>query len=388
MIDRLGLRAAWLVATSLALLLPAMAFGQAPPPTGTDMELDPDAKPAQPTPPPTEEEKKPEELPPVEAGSWGVGGKEQEGRFAPGGQKKVEVKAPEEKADPLGPPGSINAEVVLGFGAIRDVLNDSGPTDIFVASMLFGAQYRFGDTWTIGVRFPYSTASTDGPLETIDDFNSFAVGNLEVSVRPAFRLTPRLRLPVGVAFDLPFASGDPFPEANAQGERAQALVAQSAISARGFEEYALFASSRFGLVPSVGILYDKAPMHIAGWTKVELMFKTGGNEPPPVFSAASVADPATNWVTGGSFAWDLFGARLTPMLRTWVAVATPPVSLGTSDYAGALWVIEPRVSTTWSLNEAKSLAVQGGVGYILPVAGELGGDATATGLRIQAAFLF
>jgi hypothetical protein len=332
MIDRLGLRAAWLATTSLALLLPAIAAAQAPPPTGTDMELDPDAKPAEPPPPPPEEEQKPAELPPVEAGAWGVGGKEQEGRFVPGGEKKAEVKAPEGKPDPLGPPGALSAELFLGFGSIRDVVNDSQATDIFVASFLFGAQYRIGDTWTVGVRFPYSTGSTEGPPDgATEDFNSFAVGNLELSVRPAFRLTPRLRLPVGVAMDLPFASGDPFPEPNAQGERAQALVAQSAISARGFEEYALFASGRFGLVPSVGILYDKAPIHVAGWTKVELMFKTGGNEPTPGFAgSASVADPATNWVTGASFAYDIYGAKLTPMLRTWWEPATTRARSGPS----------------------------------------------------------
>lgn len=387
MIDRLGLRTAWLAATSLALLVPSAAIAQAPPPAGTDMELDPDAKPAEPTPPPEDEEKKPAELPPVEAGAWGVGGKEEEGRFAPGGEKKKqEVEGPEEKADPLGFPGAITAEAVFGFGSIRDIVYDSGPIDVTVVSLLFGAQYRIGETWALGVRFPYTTASTDGANAVNDDYNSFAVGNLEVSVRPTFRLTPRLRLPVGLAIDLPTASGDPFPPPEAQGERAQWLVANAAIAARGFEEYALFASSRFGLVPSAGILYDKAPIHFGAWTKLELMFDAGSNDPPPPHTnQARIADPNTNWVTGASFAYDFFGAKLTPMLRTWVAVGTPPLEYATRSYAGAMWVIEPRVTTTWSFGP---VGVQGGLGYVLPVAGALGGNDKASGLRVQAAFLF
>jgi hypothetical protein len=364
------------------------AAAQPPPGKGTDMELDPDSKPAE---PPPEEEKKPAELPPPEEGAWGVGGKEQEGRFAPGGLKKDEKQGPEEKPDGLPPPGAGGVEVFLGFGSIRDVTNDTESTQVFVASFVLGFQYRFGETWTAGLRFPYSTGSTDAIGDT-DDFNSFAVGNMELSVRPAFRLTPRLRLPVGLAMDLPFASGDLFPSSEEQGSRAQALIAQSAIAARGYEEYALFASKRFGIVPSAGLMYDRAPIHAALFTKIELMFKTGGNDPPsppPLGESQGIAhDPATNWVTGLSFAYDFLGGKLTPMLRTWVAVARPPVSVGTSDYAGAIWAIEPRVMAKLPFNATGSPALQGGVGYVLPIAGELGGNATATGVRILVSLLF
>jgi hypothetical protein len=366
------------------------AAAQPPPGKGTDMEIDPDA-PKQPQEQPAEATQ-PAELPPVDPGAWGVGGKEEEGRFAPGARPaKDAVEEKEETPDALPPPGSVGVDALFGFGSIRDVTNDVNRTDVFVASFIFGAQYRFGETWMVRARFPYSTGSTRGPGDAADDFNSFAVGNLELALMPSFRLTPRLRLPVGLALDLPFASGDLFPADEEQGARAQALVAQSAITARGFEEYALFASKRFGIVPSVGIAYDRAPIHASASTKLELMFKTGGNEPPtppPGQEAAIVHDPATNWVTALSFGYGFFGGKLMPMLRTWLAVARPPVSVGTSNYAGALWAIEPRVMGRLDLNAKGSVAVQGGIGYVLPVAGELGGDAGASGLRVLASLLF
>ena len=126
----------------VAVITAAAAAAQAqPPPSGqpapivpptrsTDLEIDPDA---QPSPPPEEKPAEPPPLPEAAPGTWGVGGKEEEGRFAPGGktgtlkeQEEAEREAAEEKKPvDLGPPGAVTVDTVIGFGKMRDVVADA-----------------------------------------------------------------------------------------------------------------------------------------------------------------------------------------------------------------------------------------------------------------------
>ncbi len=360
----------------------------APPTKGTDMELDLDA-PKSPEP----EKKEEPPLPPAEANAWGVGGKDEEGSYAPGkNKKKVEAVDDDKTPRVLGPPAAVSLDMLVGLGAMRDVTNDSGVTDLTVLSFVFGLQYRFGESLTIGARLPYSTGSITGPGGAADDYNTFAIGNLELSGRYAFNLTRRISLPVELALYFPSASGDLFADANDQGARAQALVNQAAAYSRGFEENPLFASKRMGIRIGAGVAYDKNEIHAEGHMRLDIMGKTGGNEPV----AAELHTPNTTWLTGGSFFYDFFGGKLTPGLRAWLAVTTLPVFAGTRDYSGPQFVLEPDVYTRIPLNAAGSLAIRGGLGYVIPVAGALGGgqkigadnSGSTGGLRVHAEFQF
>jgi hypothetical protein len=368
----------------------------APPTKGTDMELDPDATPPPPAPPP---EKKPDELPPSDPNGWGQGGKDEEGKYAPGGEKKKTDVDEDTGPRDLGRPGDGFVDLVIGFGSMRDVTNDQNVTKLTVASFVFGARYRFGDSLSFGLRLPYSTGSIKGPLAgTTDDYNTFALGNLEASGRYSIELTKRLRLPIDLAFTFPLASGDLYSDPSDPGARAQALVNQAASYSRGFEEMPLFASKRLGLRIGAGITYDKNAIHVEAGTRLDVMGKVGGNS--QFVTATGILDvtrtPNTNWLTGGSFFYDFLGGKLTPGLRAWLAVESLPVHGGTVDYSGPQFVLEPHVRGTFPLNASGSLAIRGGLGYILPIAGALGGgqkvgaqDSGSTGgLRIRADFLF
>lgn len=360
----------------------------APPTKGTDLELDIDA----PRSPEPEKKEEPPPLPPAEANAWGVGGKDEEGSYAPGKKKKVEEVDDDRTPRVLGPPAAVSLDMLVGLGAMRDVTNDSGVTDLTVLSFVFGLQYRFGESLTIGARFPYSTGSITGPGGAADDYNTFAIGNLELSGRYAFDLTRRISLPVELALYFPSASGDLFADANDQGARAQALVNQAAAYSRGFEENPLFASKRMGIRIGAGVTYDRNEIHVEGHTRLDIMGKTGGNEPV----AAELHTPNTTWLTGASFFYDFFGGKLTPGLRAWLAVTTLPVFAGTRDYSGAQFVLEPDVYTRIPLNAAGSLAIRGGLGYVIPVGGALGGgqkigadnSGSTGGLRVHAEFQF
>lgn len=364
----------------------------APPTRDTDMEIDPDAPPP---PPPSVAEPPP--LPPAGPDAWGVGGKEEEGKFAPGKQKSAAVVDDDKGPRRQGPPGAASIDMLLGVGAMRDVTNDVNLTKITVLSLVFGLQYRLGESLTIGARLPYSTGSIAGPKGGDDDFNTFALGNLELSGRYAIELTRRLSLPIEAALYFPSASGDLFADADDPGARAQALVNQAASYSRGFEENPLFASKRMGVRIGGGVTYDKNEIHIEAHTRLDLMGKTGGNEPRAINGiVAELHSPNTTWLTGASFFYDFFGGKLTPGVRTWLAVTTLPVFAGTRDYSGAQLVLEPDVYGRLPLNASGSLALRGGLGYVLPIAGALGGgqkigaqnSGSTGGLRVHAEFQF
>jgi len=217
---------------ALALALGSMfvaspLLAQVPPGTGTDMELDPDAKPAEPAPPPAE-------LPPAQPGEWGVGGTEGDGQYAPQGKTGALKEEEEEKAAEanekgplaLGPAGLLAVDTVIGFGDILVVAQEvDGKTGITVASFTTQARYRFGETWALGLRFPFSTGSTTGPKDdATDDYSTSAIGNIEVQVQPTFHVSRRLHIPVSVSFFVPIAAGDLYAAAGDQGARAQAIV--------------------------------------------------------------------------------------------------------------------------------------------------------------------
>ncbi|MDC0745899.1 hypothetical protein [Polyangium mundeleinium] len=374
-----------LSAFTLALVaVPALAFGQAPPKTGTDMELDPDSKP----PPPAE----PPPLPPAQEGDWGVGGADEEGKFAPSGKtgskkREEEEKAEEAKAEDYRalPPREVGVDMVIGFGEIRNVLSDTDPTDVTVASFVPYFFWRLNETWAIGARVPFATGSIDGPIENPVD--SFALGNIEASVHARFKLKRRMTLPVSLAITVPTAQGDMFPEQDAAGARPQALLNQAVAGARGWEEQAPYTPNRLGASPSVGFAYDTRLLHFAASTKFELLIKTGGGTPESE-ATGTLHAPAYNWVTSASFFYDFLDGMISPGLRAWLAVSQQPVTKGTSDYSGAQFVIEPDVNST--IPVGKSLAVRAGLGFIVPLGGPLGGSNSATinGFRLRAGLAF
>jgi hypothetical protein len=75
------------------------------------------------------------------------------------------------------------------------IVERGGATEITSISFVGGLAYRFGETWTVSVRVPFSWASITGPQEGPgDDYAAAQIGNVELTVRPSFRLT-RLHVP-------------------------------------------------------------------------------------------------------------------------------------------------------------------------------------------------
>jgi hypothetical protein len=384
----------------------SVAFAQAPPPAKApppapaggkkaDVEYDPDAKPKEAPPPPP--------LPPPEPGQWGVGGKEEEeGKFAPAAQKKKEEEArkareAEEEGKPvdLGPARHAWLDTVVGFGAMRYLIGDTGGdanrTTATGASFVFGFSWRVADIWTLGIRYPFTRASVNGPAGA---YNTFASGNVELNVSPSFKLTRKLRLPAQLSIFLPTGQGDSFPDITTSDQKvaiAQAQMNQASTAARGWEDMALFAPRRFGLRLGAGITWDSDAMHVTAGTKLDLMMKVSGGD---AYTGYQLAGATYAWVTHASFHYGFLEGKLEPGLKAWLAVAKLPVSTPSRDDGGAQFVLEPQVNGRFPIGAEKAMAVKAGLGFVLPVAGPIGGgngpqfNAAMKGLRINAQFEF
>jgi hypothetical protein len=365
------------------LTIPQVVFADEPTPKGVDMEVDPDA------PPPP-----PKELPPADPNGWGVGGKEEgEGKFAPQGKTghlKDEEKDAEEAKKPEDyrplPAHDVGLDMVFGFGSIRDVRSDTNRTQATVASIVPYFEWRTSERWSWGIRFPLSKGSIDGPSSN-DDYKPFATGNFEAHLQAKFKLKRFMRLPVSFAIALPTGQGQMFPPADETGAKPQALLNHAAGASRGWEDQALFTPKRAGFVPAVGFTYDTRNLHFAARTKFELMVRTAGGLPATA-NDGTVHNPAMNWVTGVSFFYDFLDGKVSPGLRTWLAVSRLPESVRTSDYSGAQFVIEPEVHST--IPVGKDMAIRSGIGIILPVSGPIGGgnDSAIRGVSVNAGLGF
>jgi len=366
----------------------------------------------------------PEPDPDSELSTWGVGGEEPEGRFRPRGKtgklaelegeeddsKREELEGPAE----LPPPGYAYLDTVIGFGRLGIVGQQTpGATDITpTASFLINFGYRIGDTWGVYARFPISTGANNGPEEPFtggaqdpDEYKQIATGALEIGAAPIFTITRELWLPVSLGLTLPTAQGDMFPEPDSRANLGRAVVNQAAAASRGWEDRALFAYQRVGIIPKVGVIYqipDLGPgkLWLRADTKVEIMIKTGGTEPVPRVddTIGQYNDVAINWVLAPDVSYEAFGGLLRGGLKFWVAYATPfEERVNIVDGAtvnspgGAALTFEPYVATHYAFVDDDSFGLDAKLSLIGNAAGETatGDDGAGTlGLRIGAGIFF
>ncbi|MBM4377171.1 MAG: hypothetical protein FJ095_18990 [Deltaproteobacteria bacterium] len=351
------------------------------------------------------------------ASNWGVGDSDSEGQFKPSGKtgrlKELEDAVEKERvteATPLKMGGPGNVWVDTSFapsGSMIVPIQEVGPATAVApgVSFVIGASYRIRDKWELGARVGLGSAATDGPRTPLldgsrdpDAFKQIAMGNVELSLRPFFKLTPTTVLPIGLALVVPTAMGDMFADPDGRIDLARWNVNQASSAMRGWDDRALWEPNRFGIVPSAGIVYQRpmgegalaGELTVEGRTKFEIMALTGGKDPsvdPSTKSAVGdVKDVALNWVLGGGASYAMFGGLLQPGLKAWLAYATPTSTLGTLDNAGAQFVLEPGVATSVSFTQDrdKGLKFIGRIAGTFPVGGPLGAGNAALDAGIAA----
>ena len=374
-----------------------------------------------------------EDKPPPPPGTWGVGGTEEEGKYAPGGKtgklKELEAEEEEDRArldtpPELPPPGFAFLDTTIGFGSMVVVAQPTGSTTIEpTASFLIGIGYRIGDEWEISARFPISTGESNGPIEPFvegarnpDAYTQIATGGLELAVKPHFILSRDMRLPIGLALVFPTASGDMYPNIDSRADLGKAIVNKAASASRGWEERALFAHQRMSIVPSGGVLWSTSAgpgmLNLGADLKLELMFDTGANDPvdrdgdgnpdSEVDDTApkdKIHSTAINVVVATEVFYGLFDGLLSPGFRLWLAGGSAEESLsvvgsggGGFDPGGVQFVFEPGIHSHVGFTESNGFGMDFRLGYMIPMGGELGGDnvpsASVGGLKLGAGFFF
>ncbi len=363
-----------------------------------------------------EEEEQPKPVAIPDTGGWGRGGEEPEGKYKPQGKtgklKELEddeqdrLRDSNEPAE-LPPAGYAYLDTAFGFGDIRVVAHETDVTSISpTVSFLVGVGYRIGRTWELGIRYGISTGINNGPdtpsfaeARDPDSYTQIASGGIEIGVKPHFELSRTLRLPIGLALTIPIGEGDTFASHNERQKIGKVIVQEAAAASRGYEDRALFVHSRFGISPSAGILFDKemgpGKLQIAAGTKVEIMVRTGGNEPPtgaqlgPAEAQGELQDAAVSWTLGGGLFYSFFDGLLNPGVRMWLAVATSPETKGSIDPGGVSFVFEPNIRTHIPFTSSKKFGIDARVAWTLP-SGSIASDENSIiwGQRVTAGFFF
>jgi hypothetical protein len=260
------------------------------------------------------------------------------------------------------------ADMVLGFGNLPE--EDGVTPSTLTGSFLLGGKYFFTPEFAIGARWPFTAGSIkEGEASKTE----VAVGNVEVAAEYGVPLTRGLKLPIEVGFAIPTASGDAFDDKD-EGKRRRAALNEAAAAARGGENNALFAAHRFGVVPLLGLEYERNHIEAAIWTKMEFLLRVGGASAPPPIEQKQVAMES---VTGAGFFYSFLDDKLAVGTRVWVSAAITEETENpdeTNKPSKVQVVVEPGL-------KGKFGAFRPSLSYIAPIAGALG-DRKVGGVRL------
>jgi hypothetical protein len=155
-----------------------------------------------------------------------------------------------------------------------------------VQSLILGGTLELLEHVSVGLRLPVTFAafSPDGSLSR----STASFGNIELAGSYEAAVARRVALVTSLAVALPTSQGNEIP---ADLDRAPAArvdvmgydrssLALAAASARGYEDNALFAPNRLGLVPKLTLAYDAYPFRVEPYVRVENLFSTGS---PPAY---------------------------------------------------------------------------------------------------------
>jgi len=190
----------------------------------------------------------------------------------------------------------VGLDLVLGWGKVPFALQnlpgagnqavtytraDAVPSD--VQSFIMGASVEVAEHVGVGVRLPFTFAgfSPDGS----EGRSTTAFGNTELEGEYGARIAKGLRLYGSFGVALPTAQGTEIPS-NLVNQNAQYVDAtaydrysleRAAMAARGYEDNALFAPDRLGLVPKVGLLYRAHGFSVEPYVKLENLVGTSSS---------------------------------------------------------------------------------------------------------------
>jgi hypothetical protein len=326
---------------------------------------------------------------------------EDEGNFVPGREKKqheAEKKAEQEEegvvapepAKKKGPPIprktiGVFAEGLLGLGkaplpgppSVNTPDDTTGSSTSF--AILVGGHYDLTPAFRLMLRVPWTigTVKTGGQDTSIN-----ALGNPELAAR--LRLSEpgdtewAVRLGVGV----PVAQGNTnFPSPIDANGQAQNLLQRVADAANGWHDQELYALKRLPITPALLVSHHADRLRINGELKAAIMPKIGGTISSPITGGTlELPSTALNVVLGGSVSYEVF-THAHIALAAWARYGAEQVSYsGTASTPSPLqFVAEPKLLAQFG-------HVVPSLGFVIPIAGQLGGDIFGLRLHIDVIF--
>jgi hypothetical protein len=316
--------------------------------------------------------------------------------------------APEEEEKPKGEkpappptaekPGAAGADIVFGFGKTGGA---TGPdaVELSVVSFLLGAKYQFTPEIGARLRVPFATGKityvgsvADKPNFDVQNegYNAAAFGNIELAGNYTLSLGDTAKLPLELALAVPTSNGDRFapPDDTPRGRHYRINAAAQA--SRGFEEDALFAPHRFGIIPKGGIRYKSGAIDTDAFVKVPVLIKAGGEAVPPQppgGAGYALNSTVIMGVVGGGFHYGFMENKLDVGTRAWFSVRSNEyydIVYGGGNVTQPSkfqFVLEPQVRAHFG-------AVHAVLGFIWPLGGPLGGDQQVNGVRLAGVYTF
>jgi hypothetical protein len=206
--------------------------------------------------------------------------------YAPPAERPAEAAHEEERF-------MLGLDLVLGWGkvpfAVQNLPASGNPaitytrsdqTQSNVQSFVLAASAEVREHLGVGVRLPFTFAgfTPDGSAAR----STTNLGNVELEGEYSAPLGHGLRLVGALGVALPSAQGDEIPSTLNQTPSSQVdqtafdrwSLARAAMSARGYEDNALFEPHRLGIIPKISLLYRLRGLSVEPFVKVENLVGT------------------------------------------------------------------------------------------------------------------
>jgi hypothetical protein len=280
------------------------------------------------------------------------------------------------------------AEALIGFGKapVPGAGNPAGGSttgDATSYAFLVGGHFDLTPEFRLMLRVPF----TVGTVGTVTgDASTNALGNPEILAR--YRLTDPgdIEWAVRLGIGIPVAQGNPdFTNVGDASGFAAGRLQTVADGANGWHDPELYAVKRLPISPALQFTDRADKLRLNAELKAVVMPKVGGT-----FSNPGASGPNTNYslnsiaftaILGGSASYELFD-HFYGALAAWLTYV-PAAQIDYTSQATApspfQFVIEPRLLAQFG-------KIVPSVGFVLPVAGQLGGNIYGVRIHIDAVF--
>lgn len=307
---------------------------------------------------------------------------------AEGSAEAGEQKPKEKELPPPRKTIGVFAEGLLGIGSaplpgpLNPDTNDYSTGNATAFAIQVGGHYDFTPEFRLMLRVPFTIGTVK--LRGTDTSTS-ALGNPELAARLRLSKPGNVEWAVRLGVGVPVAQGqtDYIGSAQDTGGRAQNYLQRVADASDGWHDQELYALKRIPITPALLFSYREDRLRIGGEFKTSIMPKIGGTiTSEPGGGTLSLSSVAWNVLLGGSVSYEVF-THAHVALAAWARYGIiEQIKYDLANYTEPSrfqLALEPKVLMQFG-------HVVPSVGFVVPVASQLGGE--IWGLRLHVDVIF